>query len=59
MPALALAEDQREPNASPDDFLAAVLAAGLFAVTGEAVDEMEDVAACEEKGAGLVFTLVK
>lgn len=58
MPALALAEDQREPKASPEGFLAAVLAAGLLAVTGEAVEETEDVAACE-KGAGLVLTEVK
>lgn len=60
MPALALAEDQSEPNASPLDFLA-VEAAGLFvAVEGAAVDEMEDVAPCDDKGcAGAVATEVK
>ena len=54
MPALALAEDQREPKASPLGFLA-VEAAGLFTVADGAVaDEMEDVAPCDEKGCVLV-----
>ena len=60
MPALALAEDQSEPKASSEGFLA-VEAGGLFAAAvGAAVEEMEDVAPCDESGcAVLVATEVK
>lgn len=56
IPALALAVDQREPKASPDDLAAGLLAAGALE------EEMEDVAACEKGCEGwlvLVETEVK
>lgn len=43
MPALALAVDHSEPKASPEGFFAAA-EAGLFAVVGEATEDMEGVA---------------
>jgi hypothetical protein len=44
IPALALAVDQREPKASPEDLLA-VLAAGLLAAVEAAGEEREGLAA--------------
>lgn len=60
IPALALAEDQIEPKASPEGFLAVELTGLFAAMEGVLVEEMEDVAPCEEKGcAVLVETEVK
>lgn len=59
IPALALAVDQREPKASPEDLLA-VLAAGLLEVVEAAGEEREGLAAWEENGwAAPVETEVK
>lgn len=59
IPALALADDQSEPKASPEGFLGAD-AAGLFApAEGVAVEEMEDVVPCECGCAVPVATEVK
>ena len=49
IPALALALDQREPKASPEDLLA-VVAAGLLAAVEAAGEEREGLAAWEENG---------
>jgi hypothetical protein len=49
IPALALAVDHREPNASPEG-LPAVLAAGLLAAVEAAGEEREGLAAWEENG---------
>ena len=55
IPALALAEDQIEPKASPEDFLTVELV-GLFAeMGGVLVEEMEGVVPCEARGCA-VFT---
>lgn len=52
IPALALAEDQRDPKASPEG-LEALLAAGLLPVAeGVTPEEAEEGLACEANGCG-------
>jgi hypothetical protein len=49
IPALALAVDQSEPKASPEDFLGAWVAGLLAVAVGEAAEDREGVEAWENE----------